>query len=293
MSRKIAICGNAESGRHAPYSDPSWEIWGVAARQPFVTRADRWFESHRLSGYPTDWARDWRALMKATLADVPVVYMLYPEPLLPNIERYPYERIVQRFGTYFITSSFAYMLAMAIDELAPRGEMAEPGSTIGVFGVDPSYGTEYRHQRTGTRHFMELAEQLGIAVERQLTSAVVMDPLPYPLTQDDPLLNKLRTRNKLAIETREAAERAIKINREAIASAKAALAEIDLMQALPFTPEGEDAPVGKAYDPEQRRAALQTNLQQLFDTANQSTKKMLEEVGREAEQNFFMDYLLP
>ena len=140
--RKIALIGTAPSGKDGPYNDISYEIWGVASRLSYVTRADRWFELHRLAGEPPAFQEGWRKDIKKFSGDIELV-MLYPEPDLgPRVTAYPYQRIVDRFGTYFMTSSFAWMMALAIDEMRPSGGKPVDGE-IGIWGVDMEYGTEY------------------------------------------------------------------------------------------------------------------------------------------------------
>lgn len=209
MSRKIALIGTASSGAKGPFKDATWECWGVSSRAPYFARADRWFEIHNLNGEPQDWADKWREQMKATLADVPVIYMIYPEPILPSVQRFPVDAMVDRFGSFFMSSTFSWMMAQAIDEMAPldangRPTIAPVGSEIAVFGVDMEYGTEYAEQRAGFRHFMELAKSLGIAVTRLTSTGLSYDPIPYPMIQDDPLLAKLAMRTTEAANKRAA-----------------------------------------------------------------------------------------
>ncbi len=190
--RKIALVGTAASALKAPFDDESWEIWGVSARGKWVTRADRWFEMHRLEGEPQPWRSKWRELLKTFVGDVDL-YMLYPEDIGPSIIQYPHEHIINRFGTYFMTSTFAWMTAMAIDELRPMNGEPVDGE-IGVWGVDMEYGTEYASQRAGFRHFLEMAKAMGIRITRLATGGLSFEPVPYPLWQDDPLVAKMTLR---------------------------------------------------------------------------------------------------
>ena len=183
-NRKIAIVGTAPSGAHAPFDDKSWEIWGCAIRADYVTRADRWFEVHRLDGEPKEWAEEWRTLMRGWSNECPV-WMHYPENIGPKVVQYPTQRITAKFGTFFLTSGVAWMYALAIDEGVDE---------IGVWGVDLEYGTEYRDQRAGLRHFMSIAKLLGIKTRVLVSSGLAYDPVPYPLTQDDPVLAKMALR---------------------------------------------------------------------------------------------------
>jgi len=57
------------------------------------------------------------------------------------------------------------------------------------------YGTEYAQQRAGFRHFVALARDRGIPVRMLASTGLAYDPVPYPMWQDDPLLNKLELRH--------------------------------------------------------------------------------------------------
>ena len=85
------MLGTAHSAIDAPFDDESWEIWGVSAKGEHVTRADRWFELHRLSGEPKEWRDLWREMLKGFTQDMDL-YMLYPESDLgPSVIPDPYE----------------------------------------------------------------------------------------------------------------------------------------------------------------------------------------------------------
>lgn len=193
--RRIALVGTTRTGANAPYDDESYEIWGVSARADYVTRATRWFELHRLDGEPKDWADNWRKTIKTFSHDLELL-MFYPEPDLgPRVGYYPAERITQRFGSYFMTSSFAWIMALAIDELRPpEGEPVK--GEIAIYGVEMEHGTEYSQQRAGFRHFIDLARVMGIEVTIAAASGLAYEPVPYPLWQDDPLLSALDRRKK-------------------------------------------------------------------------------------------------
>lgn len=187
------MIGTASSGAKAPFEDESWEIWGVSSRAKYVTRADRWFELHRLDGEDKEWAGKWREAVKVFIKDTPL-YMIYPEPeLAKNIIQYPHEKITARFGTRFLTSTFSWMMAIAIDELRPLNGTPVEGK-IAIYGVDMEYGSEYAQQRAGFHHFIDLARFAGISVSNLVASGMAYEPVPYPMWQDDPLLSKLELR---------------------------------------------------------------------------------------------------
>jgi len=277
--RKIALVGTAESGAKAPFDDDSYEIWGVSARAAYVTRADRWFELHRIDGEPDKWASNWRSIIKTYSHDV-VLYMLYPEfDLGPKVVAYPYEKIVQRFGTYFMTSSFAWMMALAIDELRPvNGEPID--GEIAIFGVEMEYGTEYTQQRVGFRHFMDLARVLGIGITRLLASGLSYEPVPYPMWKDDPLLNKLGQRRELSKKHLRNFDESIRRTRTLIAQNRALLEEIESSQS-------SDYDVGK------RRDFLELEIAGLMETSGSLSKDIVHWTAIDEEQQWLGDYLSP
>lgn len=277
--RKIALVGTSGTGNRAPYEDPSWEIWGVSARADYVTRADRWFELHRLDGEPKEWADLWRENLAKQIEDVDALYMIWPEPLHKSVVRYPVDHILARFGTFNMTSTFSWMMALAIDELRPEGKKPIPGQ-IAIFGVEMEYGTEYRQQRSGFRHFIDLAHFAGIPVSRLADGGLAMEPIPYPMWQDDPLLNKLNARKADALrDLNEWDENRQRTKRIAIENF-AALAEIERM-------------ADKAYDSEKRRIELRKELTGLEQTIDQLDRDIATRRGQFEEECFILDYLQP
>lgn len=220
MPRKIAIVGTAGSGKEAPYNDSSYELWGVSARADYFVRADRWYELHRLDGEPPEWAAAWRKTLSGFIGDTPL-YMFYPEPdLAKEVITYPHDEIVARFGTYFMTSTFSWMIAHAIHEMRPTRTTEGEGDEIFICGVDMEAGTEYSQQRQGFRHFIHLASSLGIIVTRLGEGGQTYEPIPYPMWQDDPLICKLEWRKKQTSDRLAVLDKAIRANRETTSHAR-------------------------------------------------------------------------
>jgi hypothetical protein len=274
--RHIVMVGTAASRVSAPVADKSAEIWGVSSRGT-LPRADRWFELH-----PIDYtfekaheADEWRKLLSEFTADVPELWMMFPEPNLhPNVITYPLERIKARFGTDHMASTFSWMMAVAIDEMAPidadgTRHFAEPGSKISIYGVDMEFGTEYEEQRKGFKAMMSIAEQLGIEIRNVLSGGLIYDPVPYPMWQIDPLICKADRRIKETDASLKLVDEAIIRTREMICTTQGSLAEVALMQAGDIVAEamkGEDNPP-KPYVPEERVKFLNEQLQALKETS--------------------------
>lgn len=281
--RKIALVGTAESGKLAPFADKSYEIWGVSQRASYVTRADRWMELHRLDGEEPDWANKWRDRIREFGTDIPEFWMMYPEPdLHHNVIAYPYDRIVARFGTRFMQSTFSWMMAIAIDEMVPDGSVYPPEDCeIAIYGVDMEHGTEYSGQRQGFFHFIELARFLGIKVTRLASGGMSFEPLAYPMWQDDPLQAKVTLRARKTNENIITLNDSIRMTREMMAQNRAVINEIENMIG------DED------YDPKSRMRYLQKQLDELTKTSQSLSKDL---VGNEAaleEQQWLLNYLAP
>ena len=275
--RKIALIGTASSGAKAPFHDKSWEIWGVSARADYVTRADKWFELHRLDGEPEDWANHWRACLKKFMADIPDLVMMYPESALAKgkVTQYPYGHIVERFGTFFMTSTFAWMMALAIDDLSPvKGKKTK--GIISIYGVDMEHGTEYSQQRAGFRHFIELAKHMGIQVQRLADGGLTYEPVPYPMWQDDPMMAKNARKKKETLEQLEEVDGNRNRTEVLMAQNRAVMGELQKM---------------KGMIP--RLAELETEYTNLEKTLRSLKETIAQKRGQYEEQCWLHDYLQP
>ena len=174
---KIAILGSAPSSMGlAPFGDPSWQIWGCSpglyANAP---RVDQWFELHRweppVIGKPAQQVPWFSPEYVAWMAQQKKVWMFAPVPEIPNSDTFPTEELCRKFGNFFMTSSIAWMMAMAIDQIILERETrttpAAPGDydTIGLFGVDMAASEEYGYQRAGCQYFIQMAINLGIQIK--------------------------------------------------------------------------------------------------------------------------------
>lgn len=153
-TKTVAMVGHSPSTRdQAPFADPTAEIWTMNDAHVWIPRADRWFELHsesvfrslsrRTAGY-VDFLRQFRG----------PVYMQDAFMDMPTSVRYPLEYMVQKYGRVF-SSSFSWMLAMAIEEQYTR---------IEIYGCDLASNTEYAEQRESTGYWIGLARGLGIEV---------------------------------------------------------------------------------------------------------------------------------
>ncbi len=188
--KKVAIVGFASSSRlKAPYTDNSWEVWGMNQLYRFVPRATRWWELHPHEG-PGSYLMDevpGTNYMK-WLSECPVpLYMVSRHPKIPKSIEYPLDQIIEEFklhdvrpdmkGKGYFHSSVDYMLALAI---------SEGFEEIGVWGVDMAHDTEYGYQKPSGSFWIGVAKGRGVKVTLPVESALLnnqgyrygYDPMP-------------------------------------------------------------------------------------------------------------------
>jgi hypothetical protein len=201
---KIALIGSAPSSSQlAPYWDKTyldflqgkeqmapplthggekWDIWGCspgAAGQ--VGRATRWFEVHRWEP-GREWLQvNYLEFIRRFKGPVYVGGEVPPQDI-PTQRRYPIAAIENEFSSYFLTSSLALMMALAIleieqirrarkqlnplPEFVPIDELTktDDDDEIGFWGVDMAATEEYGYQRAGCQHFILETLRRGIGV---------------------------------------------------------------------------------------------------------------------------------
>ena len=174
---KVAIMGSAPSSvALAPFHDPTWKIWGCSpGLYSQVPRIDAWFELHRweppVIGRPANQKPWFSPEYVAWMSLLPCpVWMAAVVKELPTSQAWPTQRLIERFGSYFMTSSIAWMMALAIEGiLAERDQFPANGqplekSAIGLYGVDMSATEEYGYQRAGCQYFCQIANNLDINI---------------------------------------------------------------------------------------------------------------------------------
>lgn len=217
---KVAIMGSAPSSLSlAPFGDPTWKIWGCSpGLYPNVPRVDAWFEMHRWEppvigkpGLQKPWYSpeyvQWMGGLKCP------VWMIRPVPEIPTSDAYPVQQMIAIFGNYFMTSSIAWMAAMAIDQILKEREEQKdlpdrPRDAIGMWGVDMSATEEYGYQRAGCQYFIQIATNLGIQIVVPQESDLLR-PMPlYGISEDDDYIIKATVRMR-ELQSRMAAHRQI------------------------------------------------------------------------------------
>lgn len=162
---KIAICGSSHLSAHTTPETDDWQIWATSpGSMNQLKRADKWFEFHRWVPF----IRQSRQFMDFLKAFKGPVYTAGEIPEIPNAVRYPIEEVEREFSSYFLTSSCALMMALAI---------LEKPEVIGLFGIDMAERSEYRDQRPGAHFFILEALRRGIGIYVPVES-VLLRPAP-------------------------------------------------------------------------------------------------------------------
>lgn len=159
--RRVAIIGLSPSTHDgAPWGDPSWEKWGLPWDNGWWAQCDRLFEIHKMSNLKEEYSEDYFE----KLQEMDNLYM--QEAYYPNAKKYPLEETIKTTGDY-LTSSIAFMLAMAIHEKVDK---------IGLWGVDMDLEDVYGHQRPCAEYLIGLAKGLGIEVYVPKESSLLKVP---------------------------------------------------------------------------------------------------------------------
>jgi hypothetical protein len=184
---KIAIIGTAPSSRSlAPVNDPSWTIWACSAgNQGMLPRVDAWFEIHSNLLWP-EHEHFGKPYIECLNQQKFPIYMQDNSQVARAIP-YPKDEIVAEFGRYFFTSSFAWMMALAIKMGAKE---------IGLWGVDMASRDEYILQRSGGHFFIQEAVRRGIIVHVPKESDLAQPPALYGFDDSTNFMRKLCAREK-------------------------------------------------------------------------------------------------
>jgi hypothetical protein len=209
--KKIALLGSAPSSiRLAPFSDPSWLIWGCSpGAYPHVPKADLWFEIHKWEPHQPWFHKDYVSWMAALKCPV---LMIEPVAEIPNSIPYPKDHILRyvygqitgldgktnpaHFDPNSFGSSLSWMLALAITEMPDE---------IGLWGVDMAANEEYGPQKDGCLSLIQVARNLGIKVTTPPESDLLRPTNLYGFREVDPMFIKLQTRvNELTTQLNQA-----------------------------------------------------------------------------------------
>ena len=164
---KVALVGSANGWKDAPYDDMSWEIWSLNNIHNKIRtlpngRWTRWFDIHETA---IDRPGNVEALKKLGCP----VYVRNERPDIPNSIVYPLEEMKREFfcnvnRKQFFTSSFPYMIALAIHEGCKE---------LSLYGIALATNTEYAEQLPCVNFWLGIALGKGIKVTVQKHSRVL------------------------------------------------------------------------------------------------------------------------
>ena len=136
----------------------------------YLPRVTRWFEIHGDLEWPehAQWQKpggyiDWLNKQDFTI-------YAQSRDIFPRAKIYPIDDMIAKHSLYFFTSTFAYMMALAI---------AEGATEIGLFGVDMTNSDEYQSQRPAMQHFIVMCMAMGIKVGAPDESDIMRPPPLY------------------------------------------------------------------------------------------------------------------
>ena len=175
-TREVALLGYAEETRELIDTvSPYVEIWGINAAHYFLKRpAAYWFQLHprgwsSAGGKPTGYFgrpkehMDWLQKFEGTL------WVMKPDRDLPNARVFPLAGVRDLVGREYLTSTFAYQLALALYEHMD----GHPISKLHLYGINLTAMEEYAHQRPCAEYWLGRLEQAGVEVIIPTKSALL------------------------------------------------------------------------------------------------------------------------
>lgn len=185
---KIALIGTAPSSRMlAPFADPTWKIWACSPGNQgnLLPRIDAWFEIHGNMLWPENKHYGEPYLNWLRQQTFPI-YMQSRE-WVPQAIPLPIDELVAEFGPYFFTSSFSWMMAMA---------MKAGATEVALYGIDMASRDEYILQRPGAYYFFNEGRKRGIKFSAPYESDIMQPPMLYGFSEVTPFGRKLCAREK-------------------------------------------------------------------------------------------------
>ena len=158
--KTVAIVGLAPSTSHLfIHEPPGVEIWclnegHVLFTPEVMARFTAWFQVHPYEAMTVYQRPELGHVEWLRQAEIPV-YMEEVHPEIPTSIRYPYEEVTAMLGGTYLTSSPAFMLALAIHQ---------GFELIKIYGIDMAQETEYAEQRPCFEFLLGFAISRGINV---------------------------------------------------------------------------------------------------------------------------------
>lgn len=280
---RIAILGTSGTSMSlAPFKDQAWAIWACSpGAYPICAqnRSDVWFEPHRWQPTPPGmfgapgtkpwFSPEFHQFLRTHKGPV---FMSQVEPSIPTSIRIPFEQLDAKYGAYHWTSTVAYMVALAIEQLGPRAIAGEKVA-LGLWGIDMAATEEWSYQRPALQHFLGLAMSIGIHVVLPQESDLMRPPTKYGIGEHNPRHIRMLARLREAEANLNAAKQQMAQCQINIATWSGVVqeqqyilgcwtddVEPDLRQAMSFSSEFTK-PVGAANGPEATTGAEVVSLE--------------------------------
>lgn len=220
---KVALVGTAPSSRDlAPYDDPSWKIWACSPGNMNVCkRIDCWFELHSNLLWKEN--EHYGRPYLEWLSKQPFPVYMQDQTLVPRAMVFPWYEMVETFGRDFFTSSFSWMMALAI---------VQGATEIALYGIDMASRDEYIRQRPGFYYFKRRAEERGIKVSAPFESDIMQPPALYAYQDSTPQGRKLMARRKEVADRAAGHGQQIGQHQQSQAYLQGALEDIDYQETI-------------------------------------------------------------
>lgn len=160
MTKTVALLGFAPSRHEAENLSPDIEVWSCNHAWQYFDRLDAVIEIHLLEYIQQEayYANHEIAIPHMAWLHSPhdfSIYMVDEYPDCPAAVRYPIEGVLAMAPRRYFSSSFAYMIALAIYQGFER---------IEIYGFDMASNTEWFYQRPNSEWWIGYAEGRGIDV---------------------------------------------------------------------------------------------------------------------------------
>lgn len=167
----VAFVGYSRLTRHLVPWEQEMEVWSINEMYKVggLKRWDRWFQIHPYDNFMRDNNQndpDHPAWMQEK-HDFPI-YCQDKYPDVPSSVRYPLDDVIQVLGRRYMTSSFSYMMGLALLLKFKR---------IEIYGFDMANETEYARQRPNGEWMIGLAMGRGVEVYVPPESKLLRAPL--------------------------------------------------------------------------------------------------------------------
>jgi hypothetical protein len=265
---KVALIGTAPSSRMlAPYSDPTWKIWACSpGNMNMLPRVDLWFELHSNLLWPEheNYGRPYIEWLKNQQFPV---YM-QDQTQVPRAIVFPKDELVAEFGDDFFTSSFSWMMALAMKMGAVE---------IALYGIDMASRDEYIRQRPGFYFFRYMAARRGIKVSAPHESDIMQSPPLYAYVDSTPFGRKIMARRQEVSGRINGMAQQIEQATRSKTYLEGALEDLDYFESI-WSGVGND--MGRLqYENKQLRAQIaqfQAQMMQMHEAARPPAAKMPE-----------------